>query len=343
MSFTDKNIIWLLLLLIPLSLIAVRTWRLRKKRMNQFAEPLLFERIAPLVVYKRLAVKSTIILCVFGLLIFALSGPRFGAVNEVTVKKSADIVIALDVSLSMLAEDVQPTRLQRAKLAISTLFKKLKGDRIALVVFAGDAYIQLPLTNDYSAGEMFLDAVNPELIPVQGTALAAAIQKSRDCFTQAKSEDLNRAIILITDGENHEDDPVEQAKLAKEEGVVIYTVGVGDPKGTPIPVYQNNLVVGYKTDKSGSTVVSKLNDKILMDIAAASGGIYIHGNNTVAALDRILKEIEKLDRKETAVTRYTENENRFQFFVAFALVLLILEYLISERRSLKKRFNRIFE
>lgn len=185
MSFTDKNIIWLLLLLIPLSLIAVRTWRLRKKRMNQFAEPLLFERIAPLVVYKRLAVKSTIILCVFGLLIFALSGPRFGAVNEVTVKKSADIVIALDVSLSMLAEDVQPTRLQRAKLAISTLFKKLKGDRIALVVFAGDAYIQLPLTNDYSAGEMFLDAVNPELIPVQGTALAAAIQKSRDCFTQA--------------------------------------------------------------------------------------------------------------------------------------------------------------
>lgn len=343
MQFSYGYILWFLLLVLPLGFIVYWYLRQRTKRIDAFATSYLFKKIAPAVVQKRAALKPVIWVMAFGILIFALSGPRFGAVQEISTKKVSDIVIALDVSRSMLAEDVLPNRLAKAKVAISTLFKKLKGDRVALVVFAGKAYIQLPLTNDYAAGEMFLDAVNTEMIPVQGTALGAAIEKSRTCFPQEEENPTSKAIILITDGENHEDEPLEQAELAKAEGIVIYTVGMGSPQGVPLPEYNGDLVVGYKKDKSGKTVVSKLNEKILTDISGATGGLYVQGNNTISALDRVMKEINSLDKKEKEGKRYTENENRYQFFVLFALILLVTEYLISEKRSLKNRVKRLFE
>lgn len=343
MRFSDNYILWFLFLLLPLAFIIFWYLRQRNRRIASFATSYLFPKIAPGVVQKRAVLKPVIWAMAFGILIFALSGPRFGAVQEITTKKAADIVIALDVSRSMLAEDVQPNRLEKAKIAISTLFKKLKGDRVALVIFAGKAYIQLPLTNDYAAGEMFLDAVNTEMIPVQGTALGAAIEKSRSCFPAEEEDPTSKAIILITDGENHEDDALAQAELAKSEGVVIYTVGMGSPQGVPLPEYQNELVVGYKKDKSGNTVISKLNEKVLTDISSATDGIYVQGNNTITALDRVMKEIDSLEKKEKQGKRYTENENRYQFFVLFALILLVTEYLISERRSLKTRVKRLFE
>jgi len=343
MQFTDKYILLFLFLAVPLTAVSVWYWHWRSGNIAKFAEHGLFKKIAPTVVQRRAAIKPAIWILAALMLIFGLSGPRFGSVNEVTEHKASDIVIALDVSRSMLAEDVLPNRLEKAKVAISTLFKKLRGDRVALVVFAGKAYIQLPLTDDYGAGEMFLDAVNTDMVPVQGTALGAAIEKSRACFPADDPNPTGRAIILITDGENHEDNPMEQAELAKAEGTVIYTVGIGNPKGTPLPIYENGMMVGYKTDKSGQTVVSKLNDKILTDIAAATGGIYVEGNNTITALDRVMKEIDNLEKKETTGTHFTENENRYQFFVLFGIILLVAEYLISERRSLKTRVKRLFE
>lgn len=343
MKFSYDYILWFLFLVPPLAAVTVWYWKRRNRDIAAFASARLFHKIAPAVVQRRAILKPVIWIIAFAVLVFGLAGPRFGAVNEITERRASDIVIALDVSRSMLAEDVLPNRLEKAKLAISTLFKKLKGDRVALVVFAGKAYVQLPLTNDYAAGEMFLEAVNTDMVPVQGTALGAAIEKSRACFPADEKDPSGRAIILITDGENHEDNPMEQAELAKSEGTVIYTVGIGNPKGSPLPVYQNNLVVGYKTDQSGKTVVSKLNEKILTDIAGATGGIYVQGNNTITALDRVMKEIDSLEKKEKTGSRYTENENRYQFFVLFGLILLVAEYLVSERRSLKTRVKRLFE
>lgn len=343
MQFSQAYILWFLFLLVPMSVALY--WHLRKRRkdISGFATSYLFRKIAPAVVWRRAVLKPVVWLVAFGILVFALSGPQFGAVEEVSVKKSSDVVIALDVSRSMLAEDVLPNRLEKAKQAISTLLRKMKGDRVALVVFAGKAYIQLPLTNDYAAGQMFLDAINTDMIGVQGTALGAAIEKARSCFPKNEETPSGRAIVLITDGENHEDDPLEQARLAKEEGAVIYTVGMGSPQGVPLPQYQNGLVVGYKTDKSGSTVVTRLNEKILTEISSATGGIYVQGNNTITALDRVLKEINAMEKTEKKGRRYTQNENRYQFFLLFGIMLLVIEYFTPERRSLKTRVKRLFE
>ena len=343
MKFSYGYILWFLFLVIPMSLAVFFVLRQRRRRIEGFATSYLFKKIAPAVVQRRAVLKPVVWIIAFAVLVFALSGPRFGSVQEITNKQASDIVIALDVSRSMLAEDVLPNRLEKAKVAISTLFKKLKGDRVAMVVFAGNAYIQLPLTTDYAAGEMFLDAVNADMIPVQGTALGAAIEKSRSCFPKDEENPTSKAIILITDGENHEDNPMEQAELAKAEGIIIYTVGMGSPKGVPLPQYNNGMMVGYKTDKSGATVISKLDEKTLTGISSATGGIYVQGNNTITALDRVMKEINSLDKKEKEGKRYTENENRYQFFVLFAIILLVAEYLISERRSLKTRVKRLFE
>lgn len=343
MKFADEYILWCLFAVLPLT--AAVIWYLRRRRRNlaAFASERLFAKIAPTVVKNRAVLKPVFVVLALAILIFALSGPQFGASNQKTETKASDIVIALDVSRSMLAEDVHPNRLEKAKQAISTLFRKLKGDRVALVVFAGKAYTSLPLTDDYSVGEMYLEAVSTDMVTTQGTALGAAIERARSCFPVEEQDPPGRAIILITDGENHEDNPMEQAELARSEGTVIYTIGIGDPKGTPIPIHENGLVVGYKTDKSGSPVVSKLNEKILTDIAGATGGLYIQGNNTIAALDRVLKEIDSLEKKDRENNSYNPAENRYQFFVLFGIILLVAEYLISERRSLKKRVKRLFE
>lgn len=343
MKFADPYILWCLFALLPLTVGVV--WYLRKRRrgLNAFASERLFAKIAPTVVQNRAVLKPVLLLLAFAMLIFALTGPQFGASAGKTEIKASDIVIALDVSRSMLAEDVSPNRLEKAKQAISTLFRKLKGDRVALVVFAGKAYTALPLTDDYSVGEMNLEAVSTDMVTTQGTALGAAIERARTCFPADEQDPPGRAIILITDGENHEDNPMEQAELARSEGTVIYTIGIGDPKGTPIPIHENGLTLGYKTDKSGTPVVSKLNEQILTDIAAATGGLYIQGNNTIAALDRVMKEIDSLEKKDRETKTYNPAENRYQFFVLSGILLLLAEYLISERRSLKKRVKRLFE
>lgn len=343
MTFSNVNILWFLAGIPLFVMLTVWAWRDRQKALNLFSEGKLLSHTAPNMVFRRWLLRRAIFIAALSLLIFALAGPRFGTAEKKTEKSVADIVIALDVSRSMDARDVLPSRLEKAKLAISTLIKKLKGDRIGLVVFAGRAYIQLPLTSDYGAAELFLDAVNTDIVQVQGTDLGAAINRSAECFTNAGSADNNRAIILITDGEHHEDDPTEIVKEARRDGITLFTVGIGDPKGTLLPLYENGIIKGYKTDRSGNPVVSRLNEGLLMRLAEAGGGVYVQGNNTVAALDRILKEINSLERVVAAESRYSDEENRYAFFVTAGLILLLLEYLITEKRSLKKRLNRLFE
>ena len=343
MTFSNSDILWFLAGIPLLVMLTVWAWRNRRKALNLFSDENLLAQTAPHMVSRRWLIRRILFISALALLVFALAGPRFGAVEKKSEKSVADIVIALDVSRSMDAKDVLPSRLEKAKLAISTLIKKLKGDRIGLVVFAGKAYIQLPLTSDYGAAELFLDGVNTDMVPVQGTDLGAALNRSTECFMNAGSAESNRAIILITDGEHHEEDPEEIVKAARKEGITLFTVGIGDQKGTLLPEYENGIIKGYKTDQSGNTVVSKLNEPLLMQLADAGGGVYVQGNNTVAALDRILKEINSMERVITAESRYSDEENRYAFFVSAGLILLLLEYLVSERRSLKKRLNRLFE
>jgi Ca-activated chloride channel family protein len=211
------------------------------------------------------------------------------------------------------------------------------------VVFAGKAYIQLPLTTDYGAAELFLDGVNTDMVPVQGTDLIAAMEKSTECFLNAGSAGNNRAIIAITDGEQHEGDPMEAVKAARSEGITVYTVGIGDAKGTLLPEYEGGVIKGYKTDPSGNTIISRLNEPLLMQMAQAGGGVYVQGNNTVAALDRVLKEINSMERSVTSELLYDDEENRYAFFVFLGLLLLLAEYMIPERKLLKIRKNRLFE
>jgi Ca-activated chloride channel family protein len=343
MAFSEAYILWFLPGIFVLAFIAYRAWHVRKKALERFSDLELYSFTAPAMVNRRWVIRRIFFLFALAMLILGLAGPRIGAEQRQVEKKVADIVVALDVSRSMEAKDVLPGRLEKAKMAISTLIKKLKGDRIGLVVFAGKAYIQLPLTTDYGAAELFLDGVNTDMVPVQGTDLVAAVEKSSECFLNAGSTGNNRAIIIITDGEQHEGDPLESVKAAKGEGITLFTVGIGDAKGTLLPEYEGGIIKGYKTDKSGNTVVSRLNEPLLMQMAEAGGGVYVQGNNTVAALDRVLKEINSMERSLAVEMLYTDEENRYAFFVFLGLLLLLLEYLIPEKKSMKKRKNRLFE
>lgn len=244
-------------------------------------------------------------------------------------------MICLDVSNSMLAQDIKPNRLERAKQAINKLIDKLENDKIGLIVFAGRSYTQLPLTPDYGAAKMYLSSVSTEMVPVQGTAIGGAITEAVKSFNiKDRGKSKHRAIIVITDGENHEDDAVEAAKTALDSGVYVHTIGLGLPDGSPIPVYKSGVMSGYKTEADGSTVISKLNEGMLQKIAVAGGGIYVRANNTEVGLNKVFDEINKMDKKEMESKIYAEYESHFQYFIAFALFIIVLEIFIFERKNI---------
>jgi Ca-activated chloride channel family protein len=247
-------------------------------------------------------------------------------------------MLVLDVSNSMLAEDIQPNRLERSKMAISNLVDKLDGDRIGIIIFAGRAYKQLPLTTDYSAARLFLSAVDTKIVPTQGTAIGSAINMAAESFDEKEH---NKAIIVITDGENHEDDAVGAAKEAIEGGTMVFTIGMGLPEGAPIPVYDNyGSRSGFKKDREGQTVITKLNEDMLRQIAAAGGGAYARANNATTGLRKIFEDISQIEKKEIETKQFTDYEDRFQIYLAAALLFLIIELLIATRKSSwAQRFN----
>lgn len=276
----------------------------------------------------------------YAFLVIALANPQIGSKLIEGERKGIDLVIALDVSTSMLAKDIEPSRLERSKQSISRLIDQLGNDRIGIVVFAGQAYVQLPITTDYAAAKMFLSAINTNIVPVQGTAIGAAIELSAKSFD---NETHSKAIIIITDGENHEDDPVKQAKTASDQGINIFTVGMGLPEGAPIPDYDSyNRQTGFKKDKQGNTVVTRLNEGMLQQIAAAGNGIYVRANNTQVGLNKIFDEISKLEKTEFESKIFSDYESRFHYFIALSLLFLILEILIFERKNKWLRKIKLF-
>ena len=324
----------LLILLIPVFfLLQSLVFRFRTRRIRKFGDEQLVRQLMPS--YSRTRTWVRLVLFSIGFFFFAigLSRPQIGAKLTEHETKGAEIMIVLDVSNSMLAEDYSPNRLERAKLAISRLVDKLRDDRIGLIVFAGNSFVQLPITTDYVSAKMFLGSISTDSVPIQGTAIGDAINTAIRSFS-AQSEK-SRAIIIITDGENHEDDPVAAAAQAAEMGIRVFTIGVGSPEGKPIPMDGELL-----KDKDGNIVVTRLDESILQEVAKSGKGVYVRAGNSEFGLNPVIDDIRKMEDEKYNSIVFEEYDEQFMYFLAMALFFFIIEMLIGDRRSKRHLFKR---
>lgn len=323
----------LLLLLIPFFFLGMGLWLWgRRRRLRRFGDEALVNELMPSWSRGKLWVRTVLLSLAFFFFVIGLSRPQIGAKLKDHKIKGAEIMIVLDVSNSMLAQDYSPDRLERAKLAISRITDKLKDDRIGLIVFAGTSFVQLPITSDYVSAKMFLNSISTESIPIQGTAIGDAISTAVRGFS-AQSEH-SRAIIVITDGENHEDDAVAAAKQAAEAGIKVYTIGVGSADGQPIPMNGELL-----KDKDGNIVVTRLEEETLRNVASAGGGAYVHAGNDEFGLTPIISDIRKMEDEEYNSVVFEEYNEQFMYFLGIALVFFVLEMLVGDRRARRHLFE----
>ncbi len=324
----------LLLLLIPLFFVVqALVLKLRRRRLRKFGDEELVSALMPSYSKAKTWLRISLFSIGFFFFVIGLSRPQIGAKLKEHETKGAEIMIALDVSNSMLAEDYSPNRLERAKLAISRLVDKLRDDRIGLIVFAGNSFVQLPITTDYVSAKMFLNSISTESVPVQGTAIGEAINTAVRSFSVQSEK--SRAVIIITDGENHEDDPVAAARQAAELGVRVFTIGVGSPEGKPIPMDGELL-----RDKEGNIVVTKLDETVLQEVAEEGNGVYVRAGNSEFGLNPIIDDIRKMDDEKYSSIVFEEYDEQFMYFMAIALFFFVLEMLIGDRRSRKHLFRR---
>lgn len=314
----------------------------RKKLLDNFADKNLQKVLIPSLSISKRVTKFIIFLSAFALLIVAAANPQIGTRMEEVKQTGIDVFILLDVSLSMKAEDIKPNRLEKAKYQIANLIRKLQGDRIGMIIFAGEAFVQFPLTTDYSAANLFLDAVDFNSIPTQGTAIASAIELASKSFDYKTST--QKAIVLITDGEDHEGDIDKAVEEAVSKNILIYTIGLGSPEGVPIPITnKNGEQVDFKKDNEGNPVLTKLDENTLKEIASSGKGKYYRGTNYDDHLQMIYDDLAKLEKSEFGIKKVTDYEDRYYYFLAPGLLLLILEFFLTERRSkLFSRLNRKF-
>jgi Ca-activated chloride channel family protein len=303
----------------------------RKRLLKKFGDYNLVKQMMPNVSNDKRISKFIIWSLALCSMIFAIINLQTGSKMQEVKREGGDIMVCLDVSNSMLAEDLSPNRLERAKQALEKFIDKLEGDRLGIIVFAGEAYVQLPITADYSAAKLFLGSINPGIVPVQGTNITDAISLSMESF--GKDIGKNKSIIIITDGEDHEEGAVKAAEEAASQGVIINTIGVGSPTGVPIPLYQDGKRQGYRKDKQGNTVVTKLNEKLLLDIASAGKGAYAKANNADVGLGAIMDKLKQLEKKQIESKMYTDYDDQYMWFVYIAAALLIIEFFINERKS----------
>ena len=333
--FADPIYLYLLAVIPVLAIIRFITYRNQKKRLRKFGDPQLLRSLMPDVSRFRPAVKFWILQGALALLIVMLARPQFGTKISNEQRTGIETIIAMDISNSMLAEDITPSRLDRSKMMVENLVDHFTNDKIGLLVFAGDAFVQLPITSDYVSAKMFLSSIDPSMMATQGTDIARAIDMATHSFTQ--EEGIGKAIIVITDGEDHEGGALESAKAAKDAGMRVYVLGVGSTQGAPIPIPGTG---DYMKDNTGNTVMSALNEDMCRQVAQAGGGAYIHVENNSAAQDQLDNELNKLAKKETTSTVYSEFDEQFQAVAILALLLLILEICIYDRRNpLLKRLS----
>jgi len=289
-----------------------------------------FSKLRPIIKFSILMLSLTFI-------ILAIARPQVGSKLKEIKTKGAEIIIALDVSNSMLAQDISPNRLEKAKASIVKLMDKLYTDKLGIIIFAGEASTQVPMTNDYTSSKLFVKSIQTNFIDVQGTAIGAAINLAMNSFSP-NDNNKNKAIIVISDGENHEDDAITAAKNAQKNGVIVYAIGIGSDKGEPIPDGESNK---FKKDKDGNLIMTKLNEEMLKQIAKAGDGIYVKANNSSTGLEYIYDEIEKVEKGE--VSAFSEYNDKFQYLIFAAFVLLIFEFFVLERKNRWLSKIKIFE
>ena len=322
-----------LLLLVPVFILGYGLlchWRAR--RVKAFGDPALVEALMPSRSRSKGWVKAVLFSLAFAFFVIGLARPRSGAKLAERTTKGAEIIVALDVSNSMLAQDYSPNRLERAKLSISRLTDRLQEDRIGLVIFAGTSFVQLPVTTDYVSAKMFLGSIDTGSIPVQGTAIGDAIRLSIKSFS-AQSEK-SRVIVVISDGENHEDDPVAAARQAAELGIKVYTIGVGSAEGQPIPMNGELM-----KDREGNIVVTRLDEETLRNVAKAGGGAYIHAGGEEFGLNPIIQDIRRMEDEQFGSIVFEEYDEQYMYFFGIALLLFVIEMLIGERKPRRKLFE----
>jgi len=302
-----------LLALIPvfiLLFIWIMVWK--KRALQRFGEFSVIGQLVPDMANSKLILKFILMMITWGLLVFVLVGPQTGSKLENVQRKGIDLIIALDVSNSMLTQDIKPSRIDRAKQAISRLIDKLEGDRIGIIVFAGKAYTQLPITTDYAAAKMFVSTISPGMIPTQGTAIGEAIDLAVKSLGESKK---NKALVIISDGEDHEGSVLEQAELAASKGITIYTIGMGLPEGGPIPEFNGDMLVGFKKDREGNAIVSKLDETLLQRIATIGKGMYIRATNSETGLNKIFDDINAIQKSEIESSNFQIMRISFSIFL----------------------------
>ena len=331
--FAHPELLYLLLVIPLLIVFYIVMVNKKKKAIAEFGNPELLKPLMPLVSFKRGAWKFVMILIALMFVIIGVAGPQFGSKLQQIKKQGVELIVVLDVSNSMLAQDIKPNRLEKAKMAISRMVEKLSDDKVGMIVFAGNAYVQLPITTDYSSAKLFLSNINTDIVPVQGTAIGAAIDLAAKSFTPETS----KAIIVITDGENHQDDAVAAARVAHEKGITIHTIGMGLEQGAPIPEKGNPGQ--FMKDGSGNVVVSKLDEQTLQEIAKAGEGMYVRASNTDVGLSRLLDEVGKMEKSILEEKVYTDYAEKYQYFILIGLFFIFVEFMILGRRN--KRLMKI--
>lgn len=341
LRFANIFLIWLVALIPALVVFYWYAFRQKRRAMERFGNLHLMQFLAGSTQRTRQIWKVILLIITTGLMVLAILRPQIGTRLEEVKREGQDIIVALDISASMLAEDIKPNRLTKAKHEIESLIDKLKGDRIGLIAFAGVSFVQCPLTLDYGAAKIFLDIMDSKLAPRSGTAIGEAIRTAIGAFNQKERK--YKVLILITDGEDHETEPLKWAEAAQKEGIVIYTVGIGSREGVPIPIGESSGQSGFKKDREGQVIISKLDEVTLEKIALQTNGKYYRASSGEEELDKIYDDIQGMEKKELGTLRFTQFEDRFQFILIIALILLIIEYFLPERNEIKREWKGRFE
>lgn len=341
MIFAWPEMFWLLFGIPVLVGFYILVFRWKKRMMQRFGNIELISKMTRTSSTGRQYAKALIILAAYFFFVLALARPQWGSKLEIMARSGVDIVVAMDVSNSMEAEDIKPTRLERAKYEVTQLINKLQGDRVGLVAFAGDAFLQCPLTLDYGAARMFLDILNTDLIQVPGTSIARAIHIAAKAFNEKEKK--YKVIILITDGEDHEGNVTEEAENASKQGIVVYTLGIGSEAGVPIPTRDVAGNVVYKKDREGNLVMTRMDPVMLEKISLATNGKFYQSVTGSLELDRIYQEIRKMEKREMESKHFTQYEDRYQWPLSIAFILLAAEFFVSDRRRKKIRWDGRFE
>ncbi len=328
----EEKIYFYLLLLIPILVVGfmyVSWWK--KKLRKQFADTILLEKLIPEKSTFKPILKIIFISLGIAFLVISLANPKMGIKLKTIKRQGVDIVFALDVSKSMLAEDVAPNRLEKSKQIINKIIDKLRSDRVGVIVYAGSAYPLLPITTDLASAKMFLQMANPEMVSDQGTAMNEALSKAMTYFDS--DEQTNRFLFIVSDGEDHEGNTEQIAQQVGDNGVRIFTIGIGYDKGVPIPIKENGIFVEHKKDKDGEVVITKLNETILKEIAKEGNGNYIFGNNTIKTIDEVEEIISNAEKKEYETKQYSDFKDQFQWFIGLGLLFLVFDVFMFEKKT----------